>query len=133
MASFPCWRKLPTRRWDAGCPIEQRPIPERMLGRSTNPVSITSGPCRVSTRFAGAALAVRVRATGYCDPLLVSIQHGYRKFAQILHPRPLADIPNPKRKEDGMIAKHLEKVVWIPEEADRCRLTAWKRTESFPR
>ncbi|MBP0018687.1 MAG: hypothetical protein J7647_14220 [Cyanobacteria bacterium SBLK] len=49
-------------------------------------------------------IAKQLAATGYCDPLLVSAQHGWRNFAQILHPHPLLDMPNTKQKEDCMLS-----------------------------
>ncbi len=43
-------------------------------------------------------------ATNYCDPLLSSAQLGWRKFAQIINPHPLLDLPNTKQKEDCMMS-----------------------------
>ena len=45
----------------------------------------------------------QLATTGYCNPLLVSAQQGWRNFAQIIHPHPLLDMPNTKQKEDCMI------------------------------
>jgi len=47
----------------------------------------------------------QLAATGYCDPLLMSIQQSWGNFAQIINPHPLLDMPNTKQKEDCMMTR----------------------------
>lgn len=50
----------------------------------------------------------QLAATGYCDPLVVSIQNGWRNFAQTIHPHPVLDMANTKRKEDCMMTRTVQ-------------------------
>lgn len=61
---------------------------------------ILSGQYAIRWRHVKKQLA----ATGYCDPLLISAQQGWRNFAQIIYPHPLLDMPNTKHKEDCMMS-----------------------------
>lgn len=107
----------------------------------------------------------QLATTGYCDPLVVSIQNGWRNFAQTINPHPLLDMANTKRKEDCMmtrtvqflnalvvfqqslrrewsieevarfnreVARHLEHVVWIPDEMGPLRVDSLEADRMFP-
>ncbi len=47
----------------------------------------------------------RMGASGYCEEVLISAQHGWRTMGQTLNPNPRLDRPNSKRKEDIMMIR----------------------------
>jgi hypothetical protein len=154
--------------WFAGGPARRGPdlapharVAQEIYESCIRQVWLLSGQYALRWRAARSQLS----ATGYCDPLLVSIQQGWRTFAQVLNPHPVADMPNTKRKEDGLmtrvvqllnalvvfqrslrsgwtidevarfnreVARHLEQVVWIPEEPGPLRVDSTEADRVFP-